>query len=168
MRELARRYARSATALSCVALALGCASQRPPTEVFLLVDAETALRADASSLRLRVSGSTVGGASEVALDRLVTGAELEWPVTVGIVPRGGDTTRGVRVEATLTSTAGATVRASARTSYLPDETRVLRLSLEACCAGVTCTDTESCVACTCVSDAVDVRTLPAFGADAGR
>ena len=158
----------SVASLMCVALAASCASQRPPTEIFLVVDAEAPLRADASSLRLRVTGTSVGGASEIALDRTVSGAELTWPVTVGIVPRGNDATRGLLVEATLTSTAGAAVGASARTSYLPEQIRVLGLFLEACCAGVACADRETCAACACASDAIDVATLPVFAADAGR
>lgn len=153
--------------LGSVVLFASCASQRPPTEIFLVVDADAALRAEASSLALRVTGTAVGGASEVALDRAVTGAELRWPVTVGIVPRGNDATRGLRVEATLVSTDGTSTRATARTSYVPEETRVLRLSLEACCTGLACADTETCAGCLCVPDAVDVRALPTFGADGG-
>lgn len=153
--------------LALVALFGSCASQRPPTEIFLMVDADTSLRAEAGSLRVRVIGSTFGGASEVALDRTLVGTELAWPVTLGVVPRGGDATRGLRVEATLTSPTGVTARVSARTSYLPEQIRVLRLTLDACCAGVVCVDAETCSACVCVSDAVDVRTLPPFGADAG-
>lgn len=167
MRARVPANVRFITALTAAALVGACASQRPPTEIFLVVDAETSLRAEAGSLHLRVTGSTFGGAGEVALDRTLAGAELVWPVTLGIVPRGDDATRGLRVEATLTSPAGATARVSARTSYLPEQVRVLRLTLEACCAGVACADAETCSVCACVPDAVDVRTLPLLGADAG-
>lgn len=153
-------------AIVAAVLTWGCASQRPVTELFLVVDADPALRAEGGVLHLVVTGAIVGGPTEVALDRTVAGAELRWPVTVGIVPRGNDARRGVSVEATLTTSSGTT-RASARTGFLPDETRVLGLSLEACCTGVVCTDLATCASCACRSDAVDPRALPPLGGDAG-
>lgn len=148
-----------------VALALGaCASQRPATEIFLVLDAEPSVRTEASSLRVVITGSRLDGTPETALDRTLSGAELVWPTSVGIIPRGNDSTRGVRVEATLVTTTGGTARVSARTTFLPEQLRVLRLAFEACCVGTACGTNETCEACACVSDAVDPIELPA---DAG-
>jgi hypothetical protein len=148
-----------------VALVLGaCASQRPVTEIFLVLDAEPSLRTEATSLRVVITGSRLDGTPETALDRTLSGGELVWPTTVGIVPRGNDSTRGVRVEASLVTGSGGTARVSARTTFLPEETRVLRLDFEACCVGMACATNETCEACLCVTDAVDPIDLPA---DAG-
>lgn len=151
-----------------VALVLaGCASQRPATEVLLVLDADPALRASATSVRIVVTGTVVGGATETALDRTLTPAELDWPITLGIVPRGNDATRGLRVESTLVTDAGGIARLSARTGFVPEETRVLTLLHEACCVDAACAaETESCVSCVCVTNAVDPRALPVHGGDA--
>lgn len=161
------RPRRSLALLVGAVLAGGCASQRPVTEILLVVDAEESLRDAASTLQVRVWGSSVGGTADVVFDRTVPRVELRWPVSLGIVPRANDATRGLRAEAIVTSMDGTTTRASARTSYLPDETRVLRLALVACCTDVACTDTETCAACACTSNAIDPRTLPVLAGDAG-
>jgi hypothetical protein len=148
------------TAALALLVLVGCASQRPVTEIFVVLDAEPALRAEATSVRVVVAGSRVGGTAEIALDRMITGPELVWPITLGVVPRDNDATRGVRVESTLVTSTGGVARASARTGYRPERTLVLTLLHEGCCVGTSCSATETCSACVCTSDAIDTGALP--------
>jgi hypothetical protein len=150
------------TRIAFALLALGC-SVTPRTQVMLIVDGDLGVRADATSVDVRIVG---GG--EVALERTYRGAELVWPREIAIVPRGNDDARTIEVTITAELAQGGTIVRTARTGFVPGSTRALYLRLESACIGRTCASGQTCIAGGCASDTIDPASLPEYeGFDAG-
>jgi hypothetical protein len=118
-------------------------SPSTPTEVLVIVDAEPALTAEATGLRVRVLDHE---RDDVVLDasRPLRDLPDALPAVVPLVPRDGDATRSFLVEATLVNATGAVIaigRLSAR--YVEGEVREVLLCLEDVCRGELCGDTDA-------------------------
>jgi hypothetical protein len=135
--------------LACLAIG---ACTTDATQVIVLVDAETALRADIDHLHLRVQGRDAldDDAKVDKLDETMTG-KISWPVKLALAPAGDDASRIFWVEATALD--GSTVLATARllSGYIDGETRYAKLLIEAACRDVSCTNhDDTCHDGTCV------------------
>lgn len=120
-------------------LASACAS--PPTEVLVVIDAQPTSRALARALRVRVLSDD---RARVVLDatRTLSGASM-LPLTVPLIPEGGDASRSFVVEATLLGASGAVVSlARAEGTYVEGEVREIVLCVFDVCRGTECGTTE--------------------------
>jgi len=149
-----------------LALAPGCGT-RPRTQVMVEVHAEPGLRGRLTRVSLRAQGfDGTGLVPGMTFDRDVT-APIAFPVSLAIIPQGEDVTRTFRVEATGYEGAAPVVTVRARSGFRSGQTLRLVLLLEEACAGVMCSDTQTCRAGTCTDASVDPDTLPPLGSDAG-
>ena len=84
--------------------ALACSDTTPRTEVMVVVQAESGVRAAADRLEVVVEGGPAGG-PRVEVQRLAYADDamaLVWPVRIALVPDGNDATRTYAVHARAT------------------------------------------------------------------
>jgi hypothetical protein len=134
--------------LSCAAL--GCENEPVPTQVMVLIGAESKVRRDTHSLFLRVANAD----SEDIVLELEEEMPEPWPYRLPLVPLHDDADRRYRVVAEArTRTDGRTTtlaRASLTSSFVAHEKRYVTLLLEDdCIGGPLCRPDESCHAGVC-------------------
>jgi hypothetical protein len=143
-----------------LSLTVGCA--QPLTELVVVVDTDYAVPLGLDAVVLEVEGPEMLEAPvRVAL------ADVELPITLGLVHRGGPL-GPLRVTAIGERSGVALVRREARTAFLPRERRELRLLLLRGCEAAPCSGDTTCVPGGCVGIDVDPATLPPFGGTATR
>ncbi|MFK8001939.1 MAG: hypothetical protein AB8H86_20250 [Polyangiales bacterium] len=164
-------FTRIALVLSLVA----CSSS--PTQVIVEIDADEAVRELTQSLSIDIAARGLGDDGFQTV-QLVSTLANSWPRQHVLAPANGDVTRTYRLNVSALDTSGqAVVRARVISGYIADETRVLRVYLEAACLRRSCeVDSannvdETCSGGTCVDTPfIDPSLLPAPGspvADAG-
>jgi hypothetical protein len=148
--------------LAAIALVLGLAGvvgcEGDLTEVLLVVDADVCAPG-LGRVTIEVDATPAGGsrATPVTFD---AGGGL--PRALAIVHRGG-ALGPILVTVTGELSGGASVQRAARFHFVEGSTRVLRLVLEASCAGVTCTAPEqTCIAGACAPDAIAPGSLAPY------
>lgn len=133
--------------LGVLATLLGCATD--PTELVVLVDAEPAVSARATSVRLEAhdaDGSPSYGEREISL-----GGALGFPVRFALRAADGHESALVALEVTALDGAGAAfVRRRLLARYRPEQLGLVRVTLEAACVE-RCAETEDCVDGRCSS-----------------
>jgi hypothetical protein len=135
----------------------------------VVVLAEPGVAAEAQSLDVRVSGgagSMLGPRVDEAVGTPLT--PVRFPVSIALVPAGGDPSRRFAVEMTARSPTGADVaRARVLSSFVEGRTLRLEVLLEDCCRAIACEATQTCRGCACATADVPPEDLPDFVADAG-
>jgi|GEM_PF-1639597 len=142
--------------VSTVTFAAGCGEEVDRTQVMVIIRVEAEVRARAESLTVVISSAAPGEAREEIRRLLYTGPSLAegfplaWPVSIALVPRGGDTARNFEVVATATDADGMLV-AEARvvSGYLAKETLTLDVWLRDACLDVACGEGQTCNAGAC-------------------
>lgn len=142
--------------------ATACAD--PPTQVIVLLEAESGALEPAERVQVRActdfDGDALACGERYREERRLDDAPAPIP---GRVPIGPPRDVGSRfwIEASLLAADGS-VRASARATgaYLPGQTREVTLTLESACLDVTCGPTETCRAGACVDACVDADCGP--------
>lgn len=114
----------------------------------VVVDADAALRAEATELRFSVVRVPSG---ELVTERVVPRGDLRWPIVFALVP-AGDAARRFRVRAEAHSDARRLAFAETESGYVAQRTLELRLVLRPDCAG------------SCSPALVEPDTLPAYPA----
>lgn len=140
--------------LGAVACALAaCGPSR--TELIVVVESEVA---GLENVELRIEND-----GRAVVDQVFpVNAPGALPLTAGLTSRSGSATL-VEVTAIGRSAGAAPVYASARTRFVPGESRVLILVLEAACVSrPRCPDREACRGGACVDAYVDPETLPRY------
>lgn len=159
-------------------LAFGCtAGHEPRTEVVVVLDAESAVRAGAAHVRVTVSAGT-GATLTQRLDQTLgdTMTPLRWPNSVALVPLGGDAGRAFNLRADALDASGGVISTVRLLSgFRAQHTLTITLLFEDCCRAMTCNDVQTCRACTCTNAHVDPTMIPDIdasipdaGMDAGR
>lgn len=147
------------------ALPLGCGT-RARTQVMVEVHADAGLRARLTRVHLRAQGfDGTGLVPGMTFDRDVS-APLAFPISLAIVPQGEDVTRTFRFQATGFEGADEIVTVRARSGFRAGQTLRIVLVLEDACAGIRCTDLETCRAGVCSDAAIDPGTLLPLDSDA--
>lgn len=152
--------------LALLAVLAGCGQETArgsATQVIVEIDAESAVRAEAASLRVRVEGGdgvdALGG-RVLRLDETLK--PIDFPKRLALVPLDRDVRRAFVVTATVYDADGEFV-AEARlvSGYVPSEVRYARLLIEGSqCLRKQCEDTlQTCSSGSCVDAKVDVQTL---------
>lgn len=148
------------------AVVAGACTTIPRTQVMLVVTADAAVMARATEVRIEVAG----GPSYAQLtpgEAQRSGPELAWPLTLALVPRGGDASRVYRLEVSAIDDSGAPfVNARAESGYRAQETLRLHLHLVSSCASV-CDTSQTCRDGRCASARIDPGDLPPYDRDAG-
>ncbi len=148
------------------AVATGCASPRPASQVTVFVDAEPRVRGLTTQLVVRVSGGHDGETFTEADEPVVREVPLAWPFDVTVTPAGADATRLFVVEATAYDSGHRLVsQARLLGGYVRGEARHVTLTLEDACVGVSCADGLACRAGHCVP--IDTPDTDGGVADAG-
>jgi hypothetical protein len=111
-------------------LAAGCASE--PAQVRVIVDADDAVRAMVTELRVQVRGS-----DDNVTDRTtMVGDDNGFPFEVPVVPLEGDASRRFSIEVTAVGAAGVLATLRAATGF-DGGTRYVHLRFTEACVGVT-------------------------------
>lgn len=141
---------RHALLAACVLLGVSCGSV---TEIVLVLDSDLP-EGSVETFWIRVSGASARCVS-------VDASEAELPLTLGLVPSADEQqievtaaafAPGVAVpECTTTAVDGALVAQRARVRFVRGERRVLFMTLESACRGVSCEEETSCREGTCRS-----------------
>ena len=150
---------------------LACSSS--PTQVIVEIDADEAVRELTRSLSIDIAARGLGddGFQSVQLLSALAPADA-WPLQHVLTPANGDANRTYRLSVSALDTVGqVVVRARVISAYIADETRVLRVYLEATCLRRSCDDDETCSGGICVATPfIEPTLLPPPGgpvADAG-
>ena len=140
-------------------LLVGCASA--PTQLIVRVDSDLVVPTELASVRVTTmfEGAVVRQL-ELPVSREASGTAHTLPFSFGVVPRGGDTSRDVRlvVEA-LDSLGVPLVERTAVVGFLPGRTLLLPVFLARSCIAVRCANGFTCTRDGCVAEAVDVTLL---------
>ena len=147
-----------------------CGETLTATEVMVSVDAEHDVRAEATKLRIVVSGSKDRGASNdrEPYDRTfqLDGNDFSWPHATALAPLAGDASRVYRFTATaLDDNDEPIAEVRAISGYVAHKRLTLRLLLEDSCIGKDCNDDQTCRAGQCVSAQIDPAALEVVGLD---
>lgn len=162
------RLAAGCALLLIVGMGPACGDQLPTTEVMVIVDAETAVRLQAETLRIEVTGmADQDGTSRVTPPEVVVtkaSGDLRWPYLIALTPLGGDSARTYQVVATGLDASGDLVgQVRANSGFVKHRLLELRLVLEALCAGKQeCPSDQTCRGGSCESAHVDPRDLLDF------
>ncbi|UJR80753.1 RCC1 domain-containing protein [Sandaracinus amylolyticus] len=139
-------------ALAMLALiALACSE--PRSYLVVVIDVEPALRSDIDAIEVAIRGATEQRPVEridPAIDAL--------PLTIGLEAQGA--LAPVIVEARALQGATARVTRRVRTGFVRGEIRTVHIRLESVCLDEPCDDTRTCIAGTCVDDAIPPASLP--------
>ncbi|AKF06640.1 RCC1 domain-containing protein [Sandaracinus amylolyticus] len=134
-------------------LALLAACSEPRSYLVVVIDAEPALRAEVDAIEVAIRGSTEQRPVEridPAIDPL--------PLTIGLEAQGALTP--VIVEARALGGATARVTRRVRTGFVRGEIRTVHVRLEHACLDEPCDAMRTCIAGTCVDDAIPPASLP--------
>jgi hypothetical protein len=131
----------------------------------VVLDADPSISPELARARVVVRGGPEG-ALEVRHDSTVAVGGL--PLVVAIVPRDGDASRRIELEATALAAGDGTVLGVVRasTGFVAGRTVELALRFEECCRSVSCGPGQTCRDCGCRDDDVDPTLLPEHGRDA--
>jgi hypothetical protein len=158
-----------AAALACAGLLSACGGD--PSRTGIVVEASSDLRVPTELDEVRISATSLAGASLYQRSFPLSGAGGSiLPLRVGFEPRGNGTA-AFRIEAVGLRGGASVVSRSATLSFLPGKVLLLPLPLLAVCGGVACT--QAATTCqankTCAPDAVDPKGLAPYrrGTDAG-
>jgi hypothetical protein len=159
---------------SAVALS-ACGTERPRTQVMLIVDADSRVRAETTRVAIEIRGRAEGATAwEGDFDRTFDVAATAWPIEVAMVPAGDDASREWRATVRAQDASGGTrVEARAIGGFVAGQTLSHRVVLEGdCIAAAACGDEQTCGAGgTCVAARIDdtrlVPYVPQERSDAG-
>lgn len=165
----------SLSALACAFLCallgsslVGCSEDTlPRTQVMLVIDAESQVRARATEVDLQVfTGSGPVKNWDARGQRSLTpGKGIDWPLEAALVPKDGDADRVYLVAVIARDAQGeAIAEVRAISGYQSGKTLTLRLAFEDSCLdkSVSCNDTQSCRRGECVDAKVDADDLPDY------
>jgi hypothetical protein len=142
-------------------LLCACSSQGgEPTQVLVVIDAESGVRRDAATMHILVQSG-----AEAVYDRTLAAAEGEivLPYVLALVPKDGDASRRFQVAATVHDADEEFVaQVRATSGYVENRRVVLWLMLEDSCKRVSCEADQTCHNGVCDSAAVDPETLDAL------
>lgn len=138
----------------------GCDSSAA-TEVVVVVAADEAVLARASSIDMRVLGRSASESAWGDVEPIAIPA-TELPFQFSMSPAGGDATRRWRVLVSASESAGLIVTREHEGGYVRGESRVLEVWLSDACGGVACGEGETCIGGACAAVLVDAGTLPAY------
>jgi len=167
------RHSRAALALASLFVILSACTEEARTEILVVVDADPMVKSQTRGLLLAVRGAALSAPTNFgAPDNVdLTGSALVFPVSLGIVPKDNDGTRRfevfVQARSALPGTSPVITSVRARGTFVPGETRVLRIVLEDSCISRACSATETCRSGACASAEVDTSMLPTYMPDAG-
>lgn len=139
--------------------ALVACDARPSTQVLVHISAEriTARRTRAVLVRVANQADPDSPRLEQTVRLQGDGAETSFPLTVPLVPRGGDTSIVYRVEAEAYGEDDRKFNeARVISGYVPDQLRKIRMLLEDQCIEITCRDDQTCHE----GDCIDARVEP--------
>jgi hypothetical protein len=147
------------------ALVAAACSSTPRTEVFVRVIAEPGVERQAASLTLGVRGAAASSPDvfgpATTFER--RGDALAFPLSIGIVPKDGDSSRRFEIVVSAMGADGTRVgEARARGTFVEGRTHLLELFLEDACIDTRCMATETCRAGVCEDAEVDVASLPLY------
>jgi len=161
---------RSAGLAACALLAACGSGQDPRTQVMVVVDAQTQVRALAREVDVEVrTGAGAIADWDVRLRRNITPGEgVEWPLEIALVPRDGDADRVYMVAATARGEDGeAVAEVRAISGYERAKTLSLLLLFEDSCLdrALLCGDEQTCRGGACIDAHVDAGDLPIYERD---
>lgn len=142
-------------------VALGCNEPAPRTQVMLSIDAEPAVRTEATTLRVHVFGGAEGSSPARFASRYTRDhADPRWPFRVALVPLEPEPPRAWRAEIGAVNAEGfELVRTNLRGGYARERTVVVDVLLQDRCVSVEC-DGQRCVDGACVDPLIDVGSAP--------
>jgi hypothetical protein len=162
-----KRALQSPAVIALVCLALAACTPARRTQLTIRIDADPSMRGDVRYVHVEVLGGASTDLLAPSHDEVV--AVAAWPLSIALVPAGGDPTRVVRVtvegRAVREGPSLATIHVSS--GFVSGRTLVLDRRFEEPCRGVVCDAGTSCLGGRCVSSAVDPGLLPDLLADAG-
>lgn len=136
------RAMRAMRAMLAVA-ALGC--RLDPTALHVVVDADPAVRARATGLRVRVyASSTAQSPTDQQVVTPADGGALVFPLSFTVVPRSGSSEARVEVDAVDGPSPDGFVRARSIAAFRDGETLVVPVVLWSVCAGQSCAAQQTC------------------------
>ena len=152
-------------------LLIGASSCRevPTTQLLVVVDTNLAQSDGLTEVRIEVQSPDGTLQQERGFD-LAPSGRVQFPFSFGVVPRGADEGRRVRVIAEARNASGETVvRRSALCGFFPDTILRLPLFLPDICRGLQCPPGTTCRgdARECVPDEVDLNRLERITARTG-
>jgi hypothetical protein len=172
-RQLYRGVTRILVLCSALAAWSGCRSDEPRTQVMLIIDADTAARERGATLEVLVESRDAldnkeGQPASYPFEMSAPDAP-QWPLSMAIIPRGGDARRGYHITAVLTDVDGKQIAVlRARSGFIAGQTRELRLYFTVECldtASLRCEELQTCSFGDCVSGLRDPRDLSDLSSD---
>jgi hypothetical protein len=160
-------------AIALVTAALGgCETRDPRTQVMLIVDADSDVRAIVTSVEVDVEGRTGSGDAAVSRSTNTFGPMdtngVTWPYRIALVPRSGDVKRLYLVTATAYVGSDPVGVLRAESGFVARKTIELELKFEASCLrakSLDCAVTDTCAKGACVAARIDQGTLPMYDGD---
>ncbi|MFW5876974.1 MAG: hypothetical protein ACOCXM_09570 [Myxococcota bacterium] len=160
------RTAKSTLGLVPALLLAASCGKSTPTQIVLLVDADTEVRQRTDQLRVTLRGSGGGDPTESVL---VYGDDeaVGFPRPISTIPEGGDADRSLEaaVEAVESSGSMPFVTARVNADYVEGEAILVRVTLTASCIDVSCDASQTCFEGSCL-DAEDAWPTEPFDPDA--
>jgi hypothetical protein len=149
----------SRVALLCAAFC-GAGCQATPTQVLVVFDADEEMRSAAARLRIEVINQERGTAHWDVPIAPNEPRGTSFPVTLPLVPRGGDPTRTFDVVADLIASDDSLIaRQRVSSGYVARELRVVRVQFDDACGGVLCDRGTTCRGGACVDSCVEPAPL---------
>lgn len=145
-------------------LVAACSNSQPRTAVVVTASADAEVIERATHIQVVVRGGT-GSRDDWDETHNETLQDPEWPVTMALVPLGGDASRQYEVTITAHDAGGEFSRVRAISSFIPKTIVTLPLLLESKCidVSVACTGAQTCEvvegAASCVSARTDASDL---------
>jgi hypothetical protein len=155
------------TSLLLGALVLGCDEEpksTPPTQIIVVIDAQSGVRTVSSELAMVVRARSDGGETIYNVTLRIEDNTLEWPWVLALTPKDDDAEREFELTATARDDDGEFVaQVRAITHFVKSEKRTLTLMLDDACIGVrSCEAEQTCSEGTCQSAIVDPNELPIY------
>jgi hypothetical protein len=142
---------------------VACKKTPPATEIILEIGTNIPVPSGMDAITLTISTPTSPGFFNTTYPLGPGAGQIMLPKRMTLTPSDSGTSITVRVDGSLGATTNVIVSRSATTSFVQDQSLLLRIDLLADCVGTTCASGQTCVtAGHCGSASIDPSTLPRF------